>query len=98
MNRLLVASRTRTDIDLPNFLRTHEFSVVPASLFTSDGSLHHTTDKSVIASELRKLQMGQREEDGANDVNIEGRKVLIVDAMAVVNKISIKKKSNTELL
>ena len=96
MNRLLVASRTRTDIDLPNFLGTHEFSMVPASLFTSDGSLHHTTDKSVIASELRKLQMGKR--DGANDVNIEGRKVRIIDAMATVNKNQHSKKSNTELL
>ena len=91
MNRLLVASRTRTDIYLPNFLGTHEFSVVPASLFTSAGSLHHTTDKSVIASELRKLQMGQREEDGANDVNIEGRCVSLTP-WQLLTKISIKKR------
>ena len=39
MNKLLVASRTRPDIDLPKYLEMCEFSVVPLSLFVPDGLL-----------------------------------------------------------
>ena len=38
MSKLLVASRTRPDIDLPKFPGICEFPVVPLSLFTPDGS------------------------------------------------------------
>ena len=41
MNRLLVSSRTRPDIDLPKFLGMYEFSVIPPSIFTPDGSLYY---------------------------------------------------------
>ena len=40
MTRLLIASRTRPDIDLPRYLGMYEFSVVPRSLFTTDGTLN----------------------------------------------------------
>ena len=47
MNRLLVASRTRPDVDLQFCLGKYEFSVTPPSLFSPDGSLHSTKDGSV---------------------------------------------------
>ena len=47
MNGLLVASRTRPDIDLQFCLGKYEFSVIPPSLFSPDGSLHSTKDRSV---------------------------------------------------
>ena len=47
MNRLLVASRTRPDVDLQFCLGKYEFSVTPPSLFSPDGSLHSTKDRSV---------------------------------------------------
>ena len=44
MNRLLVASSTRPDIDLQFCLGTYQFSVSPPSLFSPDGSLHSAKD------------------------------------------------------
>ena len=88
MTRLLIASRSRPDIDLPSKIGAYEFSVVPRSLFTADGSLYQTSDKAVIAEELRKLQCDDENEQ--ENVNID-RKVIIFDGMAVVNRIDIKK-------
>ena len=56
MSRFVIATRTRSEIDLPAYLGFYEFSVVPRSLFNSDGSLHLCTDKSSIANEIQKLQ------------------------------------------
>ena len=61
MTRLLIASRSRPDIDLKKYLGIYEFSVVPRSLFTPDGSLHYTKDKAIIATELRALHQGSNE-------------------------------------
>ena len=55
MNRLLVASRTRPDIDLPKYLGMPQFSVVPLSLFTPL-SLYYLKDKAANATELRNFQ------------------------------------------
>ena len=52
MNRILVASRSRPETDLSNIFGTYEFSVVPLSLFATDGSLYYGKDNSVIAKEL----------------------------------------------
>ena len=51
MNRLLVASTTRPDIDIPKYLGMYEFSVVPL-LFTPDVSLYYPKDIAAIATEL----------------------------------------------
>ena len=63
MNRLLVASRTRPDIDLRDCLGMYEFTVTPPSLFCPDGTLHPTKDKSIVAEELFKLQIDQNENE-----------------------------------
>ena len=89
MNRILVASRSRTEIDLSNIFGTYEFSVVPLSLFATDGSLYYGKDKSVIAKELREFEP---EEIGTQE-DSESKKVVIIDAMAIVNKIDIKSES-----
>ena len=96
MNRLLVASQTRPDIDLCECLSTYEFTVTPPSLFCPDGTMHPTNDESVIAEQLFKLQADStsdppliEDEDGADDV----RKVIIIDGMAVVNRVDIKKRN-----
>ena len=89
LNRLLVVSRTRTDIDLPSMLGKYEFLVTPPSLFASDGTLHLEKKKSVLADKLRLLQ-----HDTCNEcfnVRNESKKVIIIDGMAIVNKIDIKK-------
>lgn len=102
MNRLLVASRTRPDIDLRECLGSYEFTVTPPSLFSPDGTLHPTKDKSVIAEELFQLQTDHSNTneyecagdniDDAQYQSDEIRKVVIVDGMAIVNRVDIKKK------
>ena len=56
MNRILVAWRSRSAIDLPKIFGTYEFSVVPVSIFARDGSLYYAKDKFVIATQLREFQ------------------------------------------
>ena len=90
MNRILVASRSRPEIDLSNIFGTYEFSVVSISFFATDGSLYYDKEKSVIAKELREFEpkeIGTQEEDS------ESRKIIIIAAMAIVNKIDIKSES-----
>ena len=89
MNRLLVASRTRPDIDLPKYLGMYEFFVVPLSLFTPDGSLYYPKDKATIAAELRNFQHENESESTEYDCSSNTRKVIIIDGMAIVNKINI---------
>ncbi|XP_066916048.1 uncharacterized protein [Clytia hemisphaerica] len=96
MNRLLVASRTRPDIDLCECLGTYEFTVTPPSLFCPDGTMHPTNDKSVIAEQLFQLQADSTNETPLMenvDEPDDTRKVIIIDGMAVVNRVDIKKRS-----
>ena len=53
INRILIASRSRPEIDLPNFFGEYEFSVVP------DGSLYYAKNKSSIATEFREFQVDE---------------------------------------
>ena len=90
MSRFLVTLRSRPDIDLSYYLGEFELSVIPRSLFTVDGCLHKTTDKSVVASQLRKFYNDENScNESINDPSEE--KVIIFDGMAIVNKINIKK-------
>ena len=45
MTRLLVISRTRTNLDVAELIRTYEFSVVPHALFDCRGNLLKCSDK-----------------------------------------------------
>ena len=84
MKRLLVASRTRVDIDLPKCLGIYDFTVVPPSLFAPDGPFYKTTDKADVASELRKLQSdGQPYEIVDTDTSTSSRKVVIIDEIII---------------
>ena len=87
MTKLLVVSRSRPDIDLSTYLGEYEFTVVPGSLFASDGTLHQTTDKSVISTEFRKMLPKKYEEDR----HVSSKRVIVFDGMALVNKIDTKK-------
>ena len=90
MSRFLVALRSRPDIHLLHYLDEFELSIIPRSFFTVDGYLHKTTDKSVVASELRKFYTDENScNESINDPSDE--KVIIFDGMTIVNKINIKK-------
>ena len=81
--------RTRHDIDLPSYLGDYEFSVVPRPLFTPDGQLYKSTDKSVILNEIENLT-NQAQDVLFNTNSVPNRKnsVIIFESMAIVNSIS----------
>ena len=86
MDRILVASRSQSQIDLPKIFRTYEFSFVHLSIFARGGK-----DKSVIATQLRESQPDDTAIEEGEEKN--SRKVLIIDAMAIVNKVAIRAES-----
>ena len=55
ITRFLVMARQRPDIDLPILLGNFEFSVIPKSLFDTDGSVLPVIDKSKVILNLRCL-------------------------------------------
>ena len=55
MSRLIVAARSRPEIDISKYFGDSEFSVVPKPLFHDDGKFVQTKDKYVILQELEHL-------------------------------------------
>ena len=93
MSRVVIAARTRPETDLPAYFGSYEFSVVPKSLFATDGCLRLSTDKASIAQEILKLQQqecNQSTESVNESTESNIRKVIIFDGMAVVNRKSKK--------
>ena len=67
----------------------YEFSVVPRSLFTPDGQLYKSTDKSVILNEIENLtNQAQDVLFHTSSVPNEKNNVIIFEIMAIVNSIS----------
>ena len=87
MSRLIVATRSRPQIDISKYFGDYEFSVVPKSLFHDDGKLVRTKDKYVILQELEHLHP----EINFTTLVEESESVIIFDGMAVVNRIDIQK-------
>ena len=52
-SRILGACRSRSDIDLKAILCYYEFSVLPPSLCSPDGSMHHCLAKSKLMGSLK---------------------------------------------
>ena len=65
-----------------------KFSVVPFALLTSNSSLYYPKDKATIATELRNLQAVE-ENQSTEEFSSNARKVIVIDAMAIVKKINI---------
>ena len=85
LNRLTIASRQRPEIDLPYNIGNFEFSVVPRSMFSRDGTMHLSTDKSSVLHEIEKLLTPQDLQLFQTFNEISG--VIMFDGMAVVNKM-----------
>ena len=88
MSRFTVAARSRPDVDLPGYLRKYEFSAVPRSIFTEEGDLIRSKDKSKITSEMLECLPIENIAEESVDSDY---KVIVFDGMAVVNKIDIEK-------
>ena len=83
--------RTRPYIDLLSYLGDYEFPVVPRSLFTPDGQLYKSTNKSVILNEIENLtNQAQDVLFHISSIPDEKNSVIIFDGMAIVKSISIE--------
>lgn len=91
--RLLIASRTRPEINLQEILSEYELSVVPRSLFATDGSLLHCSSKSQLMSLLESVQSPVGENETAAIPNIpvtiqaNSKSTVVVDGMVEVQSM-----------
>ena len=76
------------DVDLPDYLGKYEFSAAPRSIFTQEGNLIRSKNKSKITSEMLEcLPVESIAEESANP----DYEVIAFYGMAVLSKIDIKK-------
>ena len=66
--RMLLLSKSRSNIDLEEAVGSHELSVVPRSMFAADGTMLHCSSKSSLMSVLEKLT---KKGDSVPDTNEE---------------------------
>ena len=62
LQRFIVISRSRPELNLKECIGTYEFGVVPRSLFASDGSLLLAYDKASILHHLEKLDSNTQQD------------------------------------
>ena len=81
LQRFIVISRSRPELDLKECIGAFEFGVVPLSLFASDGSLLLAYDKASILHRLEKLgttQEVQADRNGATGSELSDNQVMQV--------------------
>ena len=85
--RMMVICKSRPESDIKEPFGTHEFSVVPRSMFAADGTMLHCVAKSALMHILEKLP------SSTNECRIVGQeeecpeqrmRVSVIDAMAEV--------------
>ena len=91
IERLLVTSRIGPDIDLPKFLETFKFPIIPPSHFKLNGLLDYPKDKWLNANKLQKLELINENWGSEDFSSVVLIKVVAIDGMTEVNKIDIKK-------
>ena len=87
LSRFLIAARKRPELDLKFSLGNFEFSVVPKSLFTTDGQLLHSTDKSKVLHHIEDMANASTKVCELITTIEETYKVIIIDGMAAVNQV-----------
>lgn len=88
--RFLVVQQSRPELgqNLGDAIGSYEFSVIPKSLFSSDGQLLIPTDKSSFVKLIESHKQDDTAESQMKNKEEEERdKVCIIDAMAVVQSI-----------
>ena len=96
MSRFIVASRTGQDIDLSYYFGEYKFSVVPRSLFNRYGVLIPSKDKSSVFHLIKDLPPASVITD-SGELAGGDNKVIVLDAMAIVDSIQIEKNSYIKL-
>ena len=79
----MMVCKSRPDIDIKEAIGLYEFTVVPRSLFASDGTMMHCSCKSTLMHILEK----QSAESSASSIGSSDVKVAIVDGMAEVQSL-----------
>ena len=85
LSRFLITARKRPELDLESCIGNFEFSVVPKSLFSSDGVPLSCLDKSKLLHHIEDL--AKENVSIQEDVLVDTNKVIIIDGMAVVNQV-----------
>ena len=86
LSRFLITARKRPELDLEHCLGNYEFSVVPKSLFSTDGQPLTCTDQSSLLHHIEDLTLQTQQENSTN-INNNTHRVIIIDDMAVVNEV-----------
>jgi hypothetical protein len=84
--RMLIAARSRPEINLQEIISTYELSVVLRSRFNSDGSLSHTTSKCQLMHNIENHQQSYVTDLTENIPN-RNHCSAVVDAMAMVQSM-----------
>lgn len=96
LSRLLITSRKRPEIDLEQCFGNFEFSVVPRSLFTSDGEPIMCIDKSKILHRIEELgSLHEKHNESIEPNKYELSSILVIDGMAILNQIHKDKDMET---
>ena len=88
--RMMVICKSRPEIDIQEAVGTYEFTVVPRSMFATDGEMLHCPAKSVLMSILEKLPAKTDDCRAVSpDATSQGERmqVCIIDAMAEVQSL-----------
>ena len=88
--RMMVICKSRPEIDIQEAVGTYEFTVVPRSMFATDGEMLHCPAKSVLMSILEKLPAKTDDcRAVSQDATSQGERmqVCIIDAMAEVQSL-----------
>ena len=83
LSRFLITATKRTELDLEEAIGNSEFSVVPKSMFGQDGEALLSSDKAKIHHAIESSSS----EESDVDTPILTEPVIILDGMALVNKV-----------
>ena len=90
LGRIALVCKSNCEFDLKEMIGTYELQVVPRGLMLSDGNLHPGNEgKSQLLQSLENLcKEKEATESVRSDESVES--IVIIDAMAIVQKISPK--------
>ena len=85
--RMLVVSKSRTEINLADTIGQYEFSVVPRSLFAADGTMLPCSAKSDLMKIIENIPTDTGDEEARVQQQPLDVKVALVDGMAEVQSL-----------
>ena len=84
---LVIARSSRDDIELEEVIGLHEFDYTNRVLMKPGGSIHHTSDKSIIIHLQEDIVNNTGDTTNAMDDEVCPQTCLVVDTMGVVQEL-----------